>query len=555
MPALKPSLLAVAVSMALAFAARGVPAAQAPAPTVAPAEAGTAEPQFVYRFRVRDTLIGLSQRLLLQPRRWAELQQRNGIRNPTRIAPDTPIRIPWSWLKLTPDTAVVQSVTGAVTRDGVPVAQGDVLSQGMRIETPADGSVSIVFADQSVVTLQKSSVLRLERLQRVEDVEDGHSAGLKLDSGRIETTVKPKRDVGRFEIVTPVAISAVRGTQFRTGFDGATGGATTETLEGNVGVAGAQGSAAVGAGFGTRVESSGSVLPPVPLLPPPDLAAIAAVNDQPRLRIAFPAVAEAASYRAQLAADQDFRTVSVDAVSAAPAFDMPVSADGGYWLRVRAIDARGIEGRDATRGFTQHVLPAVPVAMAPAAGSRFHTGDVTLQWAAQADAARYHLQLARDAQFGGIVVDQTIDAGTQAALRDLAAGVYFWRVSAVNAAGESGPFSAARQFERRPAALEPQFSLDKARTLHFTWAARPGERYHLQVARDAAFSRLVADTTLDGSEFVIPRAASGMYHARLQVIAADGIADPAGTARQFLVPVPRWLEVLIGSTMLLPMLL
>ena len=46
-----------------------------------------------------------------------------------------------------------------------------------------------------------------------------------------------------------------------------------------------------------------------------------------------------------------------------------------------------------------------------------------------------------------------------------------------------------------------------------------------------------------------------MYHARLQVIAADGIADPAGTARQFLVPVPRWLEVLIGSTMLLPMLL
>ena len=72
----------------------------------------------------------------------------------------------------------------------------------------------------------------------------------------------------------------MRGTQFRTGFDAATSRATTETLEGTVGVAASQGSAAVGAGFGTRVESGGSVLAPVPLLPAPDLASLSPVNAQ-----------------------------------------------------------------------------------------------------------------------------------------------------------------------------------------------------------------------------------------------------------------------------------
>jgi hypothetical protein len=545
------------VSMAVVMAVMLLPGVRpAGAQQVSQAVAATAgEPQFVYRFRPRDTLIQLSQRLLLQPGRWPELQRLNGIRDPFSIAPDTALRIPYSWLKLSPDTAVVQNVTGSVTRDGVPIAQGDVLTQGMRIETAADSSVSILFADQSVVTLHRSSVLHLERLQRVEGVSDGHSAELRLDSGRTETAVKPKRDMGRFEIVTPVAISAVRGTQFRTGFDAANNRATTETLEGTVGVAASLGSAAVGAGFGTRVESGGSVLAPVPLLPAPDLASLPALNTRPRLHVEFPPVAQAASYRMQLAIDADFRAVQKDESSPLPVFDLPMSSDAGYWLRVRAIDSLGIEGRDATRAFTQHVLPIAPVALAPATGARLYTSDITLQWSAQPATVRYHLQVARDPQFGEVITDRQIESGVTATLADMTPGAYYWRVSGVNASGESGDWSESGRFLRRPATPAIEVVQGDSRSLRLAWQVRPGEHYKLQVARDAAFSRPIADTTLEVGQFAIARPASGSYFARLQVVGIDGVEDPVGEARQFEVPMPRWLKVLLGSTVLLPLLL
>ena len=112
----RPSVPARVVVTALALLS-GMPAASAQQAAPATVAAGT-DPQFIYRFRARDTLIQVSQRLLLQPQRWPELQRLNGIRNTLNIAPDTPIRIPYSWLKLSPDTAVVQQVAGSVTRDG-----------------------------------------------------------------------------------------------------------------------------------------------------------------------------------------------------------------------------------------------------------------------------------------------------------------------------------------------------------------------------------------------------------------------------------------------------
>ena len=60
---------------------------------------------------------------------------------------------------------------------------------------------------------------------------------------------------------------------------------------------------------------------------------------------------------------------------------------------------------------------------------------------------------------------------------------------------------------------------------------------------------------LEGGEFTLARPASGTYYARLQVIDALGVADPMGATQQFDMPVPRWLKVLLGSTVLLPLLL
>ena len=318
------------------------------------------EMEFVYRFQPRDTLIQLSRRLLLQPGRWPELQTRNRIANPFNIPPDTPIRIPYSWLKLKPETAQVQTTSGTVTRGGTAVAAGEQLAEGVVVETGADGSVTLGFADGSTVTLQKASVLRLEQMQKVDGVADGHSVRLELESGRAESKVKPKRDVGRFEIATPVAVSAVRGTQFRVGFSADSGNATTETTDGTVNVAAPAAAVAVHAGFGTRVEKSGSVLPPTALLAAPDVSAVPELNTLPALDVRLGAVAGAVSYRVQIAPDAEFHAIAADIQTAEPVVSVEKLGEGEQWLRARAIDQFGLEGADAIRKFSQHLLPSAP---------------------------------------------------------------------------------------------------------------------------------------------------------------------------------------------------
>ncbi len=523
----------------------------------AQAAASPAQPEteFVYRFRPRDTLIGVSRRLLLQPQRWPELQRRNRIANPLNIPPDTPLRIPYPWLKLRPDTAQVLSVSGMVTRGGVRIATGDILPEGTVLETGEDGAASIALADGSIATLQKNSVLKLDRLQQIEGIEDGHSATLKLDSGRIEAVVKPKRDVGRFEIVTPVAVSAVRGTRFRTGFDRVVGDARTETTEGTVNVAAQRDAVAVPAGFGTRVDAGGVVLPPVALLAAPDLTAVPQTNTQPALQVRLQPVAGAASYRVQLAFDADFHAISFDAESASPDTEIAAVAEGDHWLRARAIDVNGIEGADAIKQIAQHLLPAAPVLTTPLVNARVIGTSSTFQWAAVPDAAGYRVQLARDAQFTDLVTDRAVTGATQLDIDGLPAGRYFWRAASLDAQQEAGEWSPPQSYAQRPPAPLVAPPVIRGREMQLHWDSQPGERYRLQLARDDGFTRIVTDVQLDAAALTLRKPATGTYYARVQLLDPQGGEDPFGEARRFDIDLPLWLKILLPSTIVLPLLL
>ena len=159
------------------------------------------------------------------------------------------------------------------------------------------------------------------------------------------------------------------------------------------------------------------------------------------------------------------------------------------------------------------------------------------------------------AKFVDLIADRRVDSGASATLGDLPPGTYFWRVAGVNASGEPGPWGESGGWLRRPETPAIELLQADSRALRLTWQTRPGERYRLQVARDAAFSQPVVDTELDGGQFAFARPASGTYYARLQVLDVQGVADPVGATHRFEVPVPLWLKMLLGSTVLLPLLL
>lgn len=374
--------------------------------------AADTQDDFAYIAQPGDTLIGLGRRLLREPKRWHDVQLRNQISNEYRIKPGSTIHIPYSWLKVSTETAAVAKVAGTVTSASQPVVTGQSLSQGSRIETGADGSVAIDLADGSRIVLHKSSSLRLSEMQRVDGVPNAHDIQLQLPDGHADTLVKPHRDVGRFEIVTPTAALGVRGTVFRTNTSAADGVVTTETLEGVVAVSASGETVETHADFGTRVEKGAPPLKPVPLLPPPELSAVPATNQRRTLHLEFPPLDRAKAYHVQISDDPDFRTFVVDVRIEQPVFDGAALPDGAYWLRVRGIDSLGLEGQDAVKSFTQQTLPDPPKAPPPKPELVSVTRhDLHFQWYAE-PGQQYRVQIARDPQFQRILTDQTQSDGT-----------------------------------------------------------------------------------------------------------------------------------------------
>jgi hypothetical protein len=507
--------------------------------------------EFMYHARPHDTLIGLGRRLLREPRRWPEMQVRNNIADPRHIPLGDIIRIPYAWLRLSADIATTVAASGDVREGGRSVAIAQTFSEGSRIETGSDGSVTLLLADGSLVTLQKLSVLALEEMRRVTGVEAAHDTRFKLDSGRLQTRVKPHGDVGRFEILTPVAISAVRGTEFRSTFEPEGGKATTETLEGAVAVSGSGADVSVPADFGTRIERDSAPLPPIRLLPPPDLLAIPGINSAARLQLTWPAVPAATRYRLQLAPDAGFHTFLVDVQLDAPQADLPAPADGSYWLRVRAIDGIGLEGQDAVRSFVQHLLPAAPTLVAPPAGARIIGDNAAFSWAGLGTGTHYRMQIARDAHFTQIFLERDLGEATHLEVAPMPPGRYFWRVSAFGNRGESGDWSSVQEYTQRqasPTLYPPTFA---HREMRLRWDPQEGMHYHVQIARDPQFSAPLLDRTLDTPNFAMLRLRPGTYYSRVQTIAGDGSNAPFGKALKFEAPLPLWLKILLP---LLPLL-
>ena len=511
--------------------------------------------EFTYRAREHDTLIGISRRLLTEPRRWPEVQARNHIANPRRIPLGDAVRIPYAWLRLSPEMATVAAVSGEVTQGANNISPGQALPQGSEIRTGADGSVTLLLADGSAVTLQKSSVLELETMRHVTGVPSVHDTRLNLRSGRLQTGVKPQGDMGRFEIQTPVAVSAVRGTEFRSMFGPDTGTARTETLGGWVAVSGTGATVSVPADFGTRIERDAAPLPPRQLLPPPDLQALPETNGASRLRVEWPAVAGASSYRVQLAPDADFQSFLVDTESADARIEVPAPADGTYWFRVRSIDELGLEGRDAVKTLVQHQLPAAPTLGAPTPGADVIGAGTAFTWNPGEPGILYRLQIARDANFTDLFLTRDSGEATHLEIDDVPPGHYFWRIAGVDAKGEAGDWSPAQNFIQRQPAPTPSLPTFSRREMRFHWDSREGVRYRIQLARDPGFRRLVSERTIDTPGVATRRPRPGLYYARIQTIAADGSAGPFGETRRFEVRIPLWVEIVLPLVLILPAVL
>lgn len=506
--------------------------------------AGAAHAQeWVYTVVPGDNLWDLSERYLDRVTRFEALRRINNVENPRRIPPGTRLRVPMEWIVSNPVPAAVAEAEGpfALIRAAgetlrTPPA-GTPLHLGDQLETGPESSIAVRFADGTLVTVHPQSVVRFDHLSAHGETGMVDSR-LRLLQGRAESRVEPAVGPGsRFEIHTPAAVSAVRGTEYRTVVTDDGQGANIEVLRGRVAVAGGGGETLVADGFGTRVEADRAPLAPRPLLPAPRFEALPEPVRQVDWPVSWAPLERAVAYRAEVARGAEFTTVLWQHRGRHPRVALPDLPDGTYFVRVRGVDDLGIEGRDAARAVTLDARPQPPVPLHPEDGRVLREEVPELHWTASAEAARYRVEIATDPDFrDGVLVREELTGTRYRPGRALAVPAgYFWRLTSIAGDGEVGPPGPTRRWEVKaiPEAVVPGLDAADDGLLVASWnPGPPGQTYQVQLAADAEFTEQVFDRHTPAPETRFEPVSGQVRYLRVRAVADDGYRGPWGTVQR-----------------------
>lgn len=490
-----------------------------------------ADQYWVYTVRPGDSIWKLTDKYCTSVRYWRVIQSLNGIQLDRQIPPGTKLRFPLGILKNNPATALVTQVQGkaslvrAGTQAMVALTPQTALRTGDRIETADASNVTLVFADGSELLVLEESEVIMDTLSAW-STTGMVDTRIRLQGGRVDTSVEPSEGPGsRYEIISPAAIAAVRGTHFRAAADKQEPVTRNEVTKGRVAVGDAATTQDIAAGFGIVTEKGKAPSTPQKLLPPPRLAENQKSQRQLPLRFTWAELPAASGYRFQIGPNESFETLYADERVSEPVAEWPDLLDGRYALRVRGIDEFGLEGLDAVASFAVDARPLAPVLVDLVEGIRIQTSQPHFSWKKAEGVHRYYFELARDSDFERVVLKQELEGTSFETPAPLTRDSYYWRVASISQDGSRGPFSSPQHFIYRPPLEAPAFSVQPVIEKHhisFEWRAVPDARgYRFQLADNSAFTEIVTDRTVSEAHIKLLRPMSGDYYARVRAVGTD----------------------------------
>jgi large repetitive protein len=249
-------------------------------------------------------------------------------------------------------------------------------------------------------------------------------------------------------------------------------------------------------------------LPGIPLLAYPASGATGiALTDS----LKWNADALADAYRVQVSSGTSFTVATI-------VFDTTVAVAWGnsmQGVRLRGLAnktkyywrARSHRGSDTSSwasswNFTTIVdTPSLPLLLTPTDGAKSQPVSPTvLTWSTSTDAATYRLQVATDAAFTALVVnDSTLTSTNKQVAGLLTNTTYYWRVTAKNAAATTA-FTAPRSFSTKlatPSAVSPlNNSTGQPIEISLQWSASPGANlYRAQLSTSSTFTSLLQNVS------------------------------------------------------------
>ena len=317
---------------------------------------------------------------------------------------------------------------------------------GDGIRTGPNSSLSIEFHDGSQITIFPNSEVYLETLEAQKE-ERLFRTTIRVVNGRIVNRVTRQNRGSRYQVDTPAAVAAVRGTEFRVSAQNSGEIMRSEVLSGAVGVSGSGVTQHVGAGYATLAEVGKPPIAPRQLPAAPDLSNLGRYTSAQSVTYQWPMIAHVNSYRAQLALDEGFSQIVSEVVLDTPQVTWRALTPDTYFMQVRGIDELGLEGFGAQHSFTINEPLQPPDARTPRDGITLHTAQPFIAWSNVTDANFYLLQFATDPEFSQNVeeISGLVNNNFKPAT-PLAAGHYYWRVQSVGRHGDKSAFSATRSF-------------------------------------------------------------------------------------------------------------
>lgn len=486
-----------------------------------------------YSARPGDSLIRFAKQHLINPDDWRTLQILNKISTPHRMRAGQIIRVPLHLVKQLPAPAEVSLSSGnagILKADTTiePVITGQKLSAGATLVTADKSKLNIKFADGSVVSMQPNSILKLDTLS----IYSGGAmvdTTLRLQQGKLETEANPAHVLGnKMQIVTPTAVAAVRGTKFRVSTSETA--ITQETLEGKVALIAAGDEVAVDQGFGSLSEGGAPPLPPILLIPAPDVNLLAKNIESLPATFSMPAQDGAVAWLGKVSTEASFNSISAENLSQGNQLSFNHLPDGQYFLKVRAKDKQGLEGYDALHAFTLNAQPFAPKAVAPVQAAVLREPTPELTWTTVADAKTYQIEIAKDAEFKELVETKQVVNASYKLEKPLAAAQYYWRLASV-AGSDQGPYSAANTFSYKPKPSMPDISQLKVEVrsnkVFVNIADAPNNlRYEATLHNELNQQKNVWRETSKQGTFSFLLKEYGKQTLNLRYVDTDGVAGP-----------------------------
>ena len=189
----------------------------------------------------------------------------------------------------------------------------------------------------------------------------------------------------------------------------------------------------------------------------------------------------------------------------------------------------------------------------PRADSENNPEDILhIRWKSLGEGVMYEVQVAKDSKFERIMLDEQTDKPEISLQRTLPAGIYYVRTRPVMLDGQKGEFLPVQILEVSAGLSAPRILLPEEISefrsqydIEFAWSSvRRADHYHVMLARDRAFKRIVyEDGDVSGTSLVIRNLDYGPHFFRIRAVTSDGTDGPFSNIRSFIIAPPTPLNI------------